>query len=218
MVVLIQGWSESGAWKNSLLKKVLESIPGVVVVVPDYLDGTGLFAKFKSHLTVEQYSITAKYAIWGAKSNYPDAAIMVVGHSLGGVIARYLCAQGLFPAKNMILAGTPNWGINFGWFVNGIMKVLARIFKVPVVNQLLEGSSFIEDLNKGGIPPEAHYIRGKVDPVVCRWSSDPISKAELANCGHHLFPSEGRLMESSAIPIVARIVKERLDELKATSL
>jgi predicted alpha/beta-fold hydrolase len=107
VIILIQGWSESGAWKNSLLKKLLENIPGVAVVVPDYLDGKGRFAQFKSHLIVEEYSFSVRFAIIEAKRNYPNATIMVVGHSLGGVIARYLCAEGIFQAKNMILVGTP---------------------------------------------------------------------------------------------------------------
>jgi len=41
VVFALQGWTESGVWKDSLLKNVLENIPGVKVVVVDYLDGKG---------------------------------------------------------------------------------------------------------------------------------------------------------------------------------
>lgn len=227
IVILIQGWSESGAWKDALLRKILESIPGVAVVVPDYLDGKGKFAKFKSHRTVEEYSLTVRFAIWEAKKSYPGATIMVVGHSLGGIIARYLCAEGVFPSKDMILAGAPNKGItyrtlggSFGVVLLPILKLLANkhLCNVPVFYQLLEGSSFLNNLNKNGIPKDAYYIVGETDITVPLWSSDPHNVGTFVECDHHLFPNEARLAERSAIPIIEIIVKKRLEEMKATSL
>ena len=227
LIVLIQGWSESGAWKNSLLKKVLESIPGVVVVVPDYLEGKGRFAQFKTHRSVEAYAYAVDRVMEEAKRMYPGVQIMVVGHSLGGVIARWLERyMRTFPSRNMILVGTPNKGITrktfggkAGIVVLPLLKVLAskHLCNVPVFYQLLEGSKFLEELNKKGIPKDAYYISGEQDEVVPLWSSDPHNIGEFVPCGHHLVPNEGSLVETSAIPIIERIAKERLAEIKAAS-
>jgi len=216
VLIAIEGWSENGAeWNYTMLKKVLESIPGVVVVVPSYLDAKGKLTKFRSHLTLEEYACVVEKAITEAKNEYPDATIMVLGHSLGGLIARFLCHTGLFPSRNMILAGTPNLGIDFGWFKNGTLKVLAskHACNVPVFYQLLKGSKFLNELNRYGVPEDAYYIRGLRDNVVAPWSSDPRGTAIGVSCDHKLFPREGKLVESSAIPIVEKIVEKRLAEI-----
>jgi len=219
VLVAIEGWSENGAeWNYALLRKVLESIPGVVVVVPSYLDAKGILSQFRSHLTVEQYAVSVEAAYRKAQKDYPNALILVMGHSLGGIIARYLCKTRLFQAKNMILVGTPNHGIDFGLVLNGFLKFLAnkRLCNVPVFNQLLMGSEFLRKLNKCGVPPAACYIRGAKDNIVAPWSSDPLSQAIVVDCDHKLFPRERKMMESSAIPVVEKIVKKRLAELASS--
>jgi pimeloyl-ACP methyl ester carboxylesterase len=226
--MLVQGWTESGVLKESLLKKVLESIPGVMVVIPEYLEktATGKFAKFKTHLSIEAYAFNVKMCLEQIRRDYPDVPVMVAGHSLGGVITRHLHLRGLLSEENMILVGTPNMGITYktmggkaGIVVLPILKVLASKYlcDVPVLYQLLAGSEFLRELNKNGIPKRAHYISGYKDKVVPYWSSDPLATGEFVDCGHHLFPNEGKLADSSAIPIVERIVKERLAEIKAAA-
>jgi len=226
IVFAIQGWSEAGSWKNSLLAGLFERIPGVKVVVPDYMNGTGKFAKFKSHLRIEQYAARVRSVYKQTEKAYPSVPILVVGHSLGGLVARYLYNEGLFYSKNMILAGTPNKGVSykmfggeFGRIVLPILKVLARksICNVPVFYQLLEGSDFLKELNEGGIPRNAHYIRGCFDTVVEAESSDPYGIGTVINCDHHMFPRKKEEMDSvknSAIPVIMRIVGERLREMK----
>lgn len=217
VLVAIEGWSENGAeWNYSLLRRVLEKIPGVVVVAPSYLDAKGVLAKFRSHLPLSMYAISVNTEIVKAKEMYPDATVMVLGHSLGGVIARFLCANNCFPSRNMILAGTPNQGIDFGWFANNFLKVLASKYlcNVPVFYQLLKESEFLEQLNENGFPKDAYYIRGARDKVVPPWSSDPLGIAEVVDCGHKLFPREEDALNSSAIPVVELIVRARLEELK----
>lgn len=217
VLVAIEGWSENGAeWNYALLRKVLENIPGVVLVVPSYLDAKGKLAKFKSHLTIEQYAAVVDRAIADAKKQYPEAVIMVMGHSLGGVIARFLCAKGVFPPRNMILVGTPNLGIDFGWFITGILKILAtkKLCNVPTFYQLLKGSNFLSELNKNGVPDDAYYISGTKDNVVPLWSSDPSNIGFYAECDHKLFPREEEKLKHSAIPIVEMIVRERLVQLR----
>jgi hypothetical protein len=229
VIILVQGWTESGELKDSLLRKILESIPGVVVIVPEYLEGNakGKFAKFKTHRQIEGYAFEVELLIGEAKNKYPNAQFLYVGHSLGGEILRYLQAEGRFPSKDMILVGTPNKGItyrtvggSFGVIVLPILKVLASkpLCNVPVLYQLLEGSEFLEELNRYGIPKDATYISGTQDKTVPLWSSDPHNIGVLVECGHHLLPNEGKLVDSSAIPIIEEIVKTRLEELKGTSL
>lgn len=218
VLVAIEGWSENGAeWNYTLLRKVLENIPGVVLIVPSYLDAKGRLAKFKSHLTIEQYAaIVEGGAILEARIKYPGAHVMVMGHSLGGVIARHLCFRGVISPENMILVGTPNLGISFGWFADGILKILAskHLCNVPVFYQMLKGSDFLNKLNAAGIPEEAYYISGTKDKVVPLWSSDPLNIGMYADCGHKLFPREEKLLEASAIPIVKDIVMQKLEDLK----
>ena len=216
VLVAIEGWSENGAeWNYSLLRKVLENIPGVVLVVPSYLDAKGKLAKFKSHLTIEQYAAIVEKSIMDARKQYPGASVMVMGHSLGGLIARFLCAKGVFSPKNMILVGTPNMGISFGWLADGILKILAskHLCNVPVFYQMLRESDFLKMLNANGIP-EAYYISGLKDKVVPLWSSDPLNIGAYAECGHKLFPREEEFLDQSAIPIVKMIVTKKLEYLK----
>jgi Zn ribbon nucleic-acid-binding protein len=228
VIILVQGWTESGVLKNSLLRRMLESIPGVVVIVPEYLEGTarGKFAKFKTHQEIERYAFKVELSIGEARNKYPDAQFLYVGHSLGGVILRYLHAEGRLPSKDMILVGTPNKGIthrtvggSFGVIVLPILKVLASkpLCNVPVLYQLLEGSEFLQELNRYGIPRDATYISGTQDKTVPLWSSDPYNIGESVPCGHHLVPNEEELVKSSAIPKVVRIVEERLAEIKAAA-
>jgi hypothetical protein len=223
VIILIQGWTESGVLKESLLKRVLENIPGVKVIVPDYLEKTarGKFAKFRTHLKIEQYAAIVSEYYFEAEMTHPGVPIMVVGHSLGGVIARFLHLKGYVPAKNLVLVGTPNKGITyrtvggeFGKVVLPLLKFLARkeLCNVPVLYQLLEGSDFLNELNKNGIPEEAQYISGEDDKVVPLWSSDPLDVGISVKCGHHLFPSKEKLVGNSAIPIVELIVRSTLKD------
>jgi len=235
VVFALQGWTESGVWKDSLLKNILENIPGVKVVVVDYLDGKGKLAQFKSHLTAEEYALRAEKVFRQVQKDYPTALILVLGHSLGGIVARILCLKGLFPSRNMILVGTPNHGITYksiGGPVFGILMYLLfwalsskHLCSVPVYRQLLRGNRFLLNiLNVDGIPRDAYYIKGKRDPVVESLSSDPHNIGESVDCDHHLIPHNGRdvvdlsdkdrlALDNSAIPVIVRIVKNRLEHL-----
>jgi hypothetical protein len=220
ILVAIEGWSENGAeWNYALLRKELENIPGVKVVVPNYLDAKGIFSKFQSHKTVEEYAAIVEDFILKLKAAYPNVPIWVLGHSLGGLIARFLYQKGLFPEENMVLAGTPNLGIDFGIVLNAIINFLAKRFNVPLIFQLMRGSGFLWKLNVEGIPKKAWYISGQKDMVVPEWSSNPLGIGySVAGCGHKLFPRELEKLEASAIPVVKRIIGKGLDQIKTASL
>jgi pimeloyl-ACP methyl ester carboxylesterase len=217
----------------------LEKIPGVEVVVADYLDGRGKFAQFKSHKTIEEYAKIVEQCYLQTKNDFPGIPIMVVGHSLGGIIARLLCNQGYFPSRDMVLVGTPNGGITYkflggpiaGLFLLPLFWVLSLksifTFNVPAFRQLLKGSDFLWSLNLNGIPKDAYFVRGLKDRLP-RWSSDPHGTGIAVSCDHHLFPFNGKRLENlnskefvelnkSAIPVVIRIVEKRLAEIKTAA-
>jgi len=235
--MLVQGWAESGHWVNSLLKVLLERIPGVKVVVVDYLiDAKGQENPyFHSHMKVEEYANIVKMAYIQVQKDYPGITIFSVGHSLGGILLRYLCLEGLFPSRNMVLVGTPNEGIPYS-FVGGrvvglitcpLFYVLSSkwLYNVPLYRQLLWGSEFIKKLNEKRIPGDAHYIRGEKD--LLGNSADPLGVGVSVKCDHHLVPSFGgktleelsteemELYSNSAIPEILRIIDEELVKIKA---
>jgi pimeloyl-ACP methyl ester carboxylesterase len=230
-VVFFPGWKESGARKKSILKEVLENIPGVSVVVVDYLDAPAKQTYFRSHLTIEEYAAKAEKVYLQIQKENPTAFIIVIGHSLGGVIARFLCKKGLFSSKNMILVGTPNLGISyksFGGSLLGLLETPAfwilankRLCNVPAFYQLYKGSSFLKKLNENGAPKEAHYIIGSMDQRVEPWSSDPHGIATVVNCDHHLIKFDGKDLDSllmkdfdeldkTAVPVIVLIIRDNI--------
>jgi hypothetical protein len=212
VLIALEGWTERAeGWNFSLLKEELENL-SIKIVVPRYLDTKGKFSKIRSHCTVEQYAAKVEAAILREKQKDPNAKIYVLGHSLGGLIARYLCNRKFFPEERMILAGTPNLGVDFGPLKNLFFMILAKIFNVPVFFQIIKGSNFIYSINLNGIPEKAIYISGQEDKVVSRDSSDPLKKGIIIpNCGHKLFPREKEKLENSAIPYVRKILEKDLE-------
>jgi triacylglycerol esterase/lipase EstA (alpha/beta hydrolase family) len=222
----------------SLLLALLKNIPGVETVVVDYLfDAKGKKnAHLNTHQTIEVYAKKVEEAYQQAQKDYPGVYILLVGHSLGGVILRYLSLKGLFPSRDMVLIGTPNKGIDYssvggpylGLVIFPLFYLLShrRLKNVPVYRQLLKGSKFIKDLNRSRIPGDAYYIYGKRDTTVPEWSANPLGLGEAVDCDHHLVPFNGRkfddltseeieVYKNSAIPVVLRIVNEKLVEIKA---
>ena len=136
----------------------------------------------------------------------------------------------------MILVGTPNHGITyksiggpvFGILMYPLFWVLSskHLCNVPVYRQLLRGNCFLLNiLNVDGIPRDAYYIKGKRDPVVESWSSDPHNIGWSVDCDHHLVPHNGKniddlsdeerhVLNNSAIPAITRFVEGRLENLK----
>lgn len=208
ILIAIEGFSEKAAnWNYSLLRKDLENMP-IKVVVPQYLDAKGRFARFRAHKTIEEYAAIVEKTIIVQRQEHPEAKIYVLGHSLGGLIARYLQKRNLFPENQMILVGTPNRGIKLSL----VLKILAKICNVPLAFQIDKKSNFLYILNMRGIPSEAHYIYGELDDVVTRESSDPLNCGTMiANCGHKLFPREIEKLENSAIPVVKKILEKDLE-------
>lgn len=228
VIILARGWTETGMALRSLLAVLLGEIPGVKVFTVEYLDAKGEKARFHSHLTVEKYAEKVKEMYLYVQENYPGVRILLVGHSLGGVLIRYLCSMGLFSSRNMILIGTPNKGITYRSF--GLVKFiifwiasLKQFCDVPVFRQILKGSSFLEKMNAKRIPSDSIYIVGDDDMTVSRESSDPYGMGIVVKCNHHLIPFDGRdynslteeelvVLKNSAIPEILRIVKKIVQE------
>ncbi|MDD5568805.1 MAG: hypothetical protein PHG23_00060 [Candidatus Pacebacteria bacterium] len=227
VVIAIQGWSESKAARNfSLARKELENIPGVKVLIPEYLDATGKFTKFRSHKKVHEYAIVIRQAYDNVRREYPNARIILVGHSLGGVIARYLHRTiSEISDKDLILVAAPNHGIDyrtlggpFGIVALPVVELLATrpLCNVPVFFQLLKGSKFLKVLNE--LPAKnAYYIVGSRDSTVSRESADPFGTARVVDCDHHLIPRNPEKAATSAIPEIVKIVKKELVKTETAS-
>ena len=218
-IFFLQGWRESGARKKALLKEVLENISGVRVTVVDYLDAPAEWTYFRSHLTVEEYAARAEKVIRQIKEENPKANIVVIGHSLGGIIARYLCQKGLFPSSKMILVGTPNKGISYKSFGGYLGIIIAPVYwvlankyfcNIPVFYQLLKGGSFLKEMNDARIPSDCYFISGSKDTRVEGYSSDPHGIGYVVQCDHHLFKFDGKS--------VAELSKKDLNELLKTAV
>jgi len=211
IVLEIKGWKESGKM-GSLLEKHLEDLDDVIVITPEYLDGRGIFVRFRSHFKIGRYAARVKAAYEQIKKEYPGDHILVVGHSLGGLIARLLCKKKVFDpqGEGVILVGTPNMGLSEDMLSKkstSILKFLALyVFNVPLFFQILPGSNFLRQLNKDGFPQKAIYIYGTRDTVVLRSSADPLGFGIEVDCNHHFFPKDG----NGAIPVIREIIEQIL--------
>ena len=69
---------------------------------------------------------------------------ILIGYSMGGLIARTLVERLEIRAQAVVLVGTPNKGIKLSWWE----KLLLRIFKKPCVRGMLPESPGLQHLNK----------------------------------------------------------------------
>jgi pimeloyl-ACP methyl ester carboxylesterase len=197
--MFVRGWKESSkSYEYQWLREVLERIPGVRVLIPTYFEDYEKGSRLRSKRTVQEYALSVRDYYLYMKSVYPDAKFLVIGHSLGGIIIRYLHNLGYFHEENMVFIGTPHKGMSawsfkrpFGLLLVPILRILAsdRFYKVPVFTQLLKGSNFLKELNKNGLPQKSIYIGGLRDRSVGSWSSVP-SKAlphVWIDCDHNDF-------------------------------
>jgi pimeloyl-ACP methyl ester carboxylesterase len=215
-LVAIPGWKEAGRRDNfPQLRKRLSEHKEIKIFVPDYLEESarGKLVRFKTHGEIRVYVAIVNKYVDDIRKKYPEAKIVLLGHSLGGIIARMVQVRQKISDEDLILCGTPNLGIRMGKIKKFFFGVLAgkNLCNVPIFEELLPGSHFLVKLNQEGIPI-AHFVSGIHDEKVELCSSDPHGTATMVDCGHSMFPTKENLVEKSAIPVVVKIMKRKIRE------
>ena len=98
-VVLVHGWMVSGAVWDSMLEKL--DMTGLRLIVPDHR-GTGASGRPASGYTLEQYAKDVLAVADHAKAQ----RFAVVGHSMGGQIAKWVAADAPARVSGLVLLNT----------------------------------------------------------------------------------------------------------------
>jgi pimeloyl-ACP methyl ester carboxylesterase len=208
LIVLIGGFSKSRPEQRlrTLKEEVEKAFPEERIIIPDYFEKNsyGVIRQFLNRKRkISEYA--AKVA---SESEIPkDEKPILIGYSMGGIIARYLVEKLKIQTKAVILVGTPNRGIKFKLWE----KLLLKLLKVPCLEELMRIEKVLADVKK--VPIQKYYfIGGKKDKRVPTWSSVPLGEDKkwfVVDCGHSaLIPKSRKDIKNSAIPIVLKILRE----------
>ncbi len=199
---IFPGWSgKKPKQRLALLKKRLEEIPCVDVVIVEYLGISGPFTKLRTKNSIEELASNAE-------KNLPYAGgerVIAIGHSLGAIILRLLIKRG-YKFDLCIFAGGPHKG-----FSPKFLRLyhLAALLGVKPFFELAPGSDFLKSL---GEAPPGIYIGSQIDEKVPIESAIPKTTKRmiyyLYRCGHNMFPHKKKNESASAIPIVVEIVRK----------
>ena len=202
LVVFFPGWSgKKPKQRLALLKKRLEEIPCVDVVIVEYLGISGPFTKLRTKNSIEELASNAE-------KNLPYAGgerVIAIGHSLGAIILRLLIKRG-YKFDLCIFAGGPHKG-----FSPKFLRLyhLAALLGVKPFFELAPGSDFLKSL---GEAPPGIYIGSQIDEKVPIESAIPKTTKRmiyyLYRCGHNMFPHKKKNESASAIPIVVEVVRK----------
>jgi hypothetical protein len=202
LVMLFPGWSgKKPKQRLALLKKRLEEIPCVDVVIVEYLGVSGPFTKLRTKNSIEELASNAE-------KNLPYAGgerVIAIGHSLGAIIIRLLIKRG-YKFDLCVFAGGPHKG-----FSPKFLRLyhLAALLGVKPFFELAPDSDFLKSL---GEAPPGVYIGSQIDRKVPIESAVPETTKRmiyyLYRCGHNMFPHKKKNESASAIPIVVEIVRK----------
>lgn len=182
-----------------MLRKRLEAIPGVSVVIIDYVDVRGPLTKLRTRSSIEELTSNAERRL----PYTAEEGVITIGHSLGCIIIRSLIKRG-HKFDLCIFAGGPHKGFSPKFLRLGH---LASLLGVKPFFELTPGSEFLKSL---GESPPGIYIGSQIDKKVPIESAIPENakrRIYLYHCGHNMFPYKKRDESASAIPIVVEIVR-----------
>jgi len=212
LIILIGGFSRTEPKKRlKVLKEEIEKLfPNTTAMIAEYFEENsyGIIRQFIfRRKRIKEYAEKIASEILKDESDY-----VIVGYSLGGIIARYMVEKLNFPANAIILIGTPNEGIR----IKVWEKLLLKLFRTPCLKELID-QKFSLDIKVQG---KKYYFIGSIkDKRVPVHSSVPVrnnkeeknSKWFLLNCTHsNLIPKNRKNIEGSAIPIVLKILQKIL--------
>lgn len=210
-IVVIHGFSSLPGKKRLklLIEKIKEELPTARILVPEYLEKysrLGIIVVGKK--SIAEYAAICKKNIEGVKG-----PIFIIGYSSGGLITRVLIEKLGVEVKAAILVGTPNKGIK----LNRWEKLLVKIIKRPVIEEMLAGSEFLQKLNQDYrrlVSSTKYYLlAGSKDKRVPIWSALAIeilqSQGTFIGSTNHsgLIPKKPK-SELTAIDIIIKILKE----------
>lgn len=214
-IVLIEGFS---ATKGSKRLKVLadeieERFPMEKVFTVEYFEKYGKIGKFLRKKTIPNYADVVLSQI--PKNIFNP---IIIGYSMGGIIARYLVEKIRFQAREVILVGTPNKGIK--------LSTIERLLPLPqCVKDIEENSNFLSNLNlnlTGNAEKlffkNYYFIGSKSDKRVPLESSIPIriaGKFFILDTTHsNLIPRTKSDISESAVPVILEILQKTINNYK----
>ena len=228
--MLIEGFSSIRGTERLriLVEEIKKEFPGIEIVIPKYFERYGKIKQYFRKKTIPEYAnIVRQYIIETTNSNEP---IILIGYSMGAVIAIYLVERMDIPAKAVILVGCPLDGIKLSWW----KRLLLKIVKIPSVENIRENSDFLELLNKnpsvfGWFRRDYYWLAGKYDKLVPLKSSIswnimeyPMRDAGAENIGAEVFPVDHYALipmtnnsidiNISAVPTIIRILRREIEE------
>lgn len=136
----------------------------------------GLFDTFNTH-SIEESAQLVKEKVERLYSRYDLGPLAIVGHSKGGLIARYYVKRlgGDARCCVMVTMGTPHHGTKTAYLGAAFMGAFA-----PSIWQMMPMSPFIRRLKRGPFPP---HVR-----LASIWSSDD----GIASCRAATLETDGR--------------------------
>ena len=170
-IVLIHGFSSLPAKERLklLIEKVKKEFPEAKIIIPNYLEKYQkpvIFTAGKKNIL--EYAKICKDII--EKERVPGP-IFIAGYSLGGILARTGVEKLGINTQALILIGTPNEGIRLNFWE----KVLLRLIKRQVIEEILPNSKFLRELNENyerlNLQTRYYLLAGENDKRVPLWSA-----------------------------------------------
>jgi hypothetical protein len=209
-IVIVHGFSSLPAEKRLklLIEKIKEELPQTKLIVPNYLESYGMFAKiFAGRKRIFQHSLSCWRKI---KDQIGSGPRIFIGYSLGGLIVRMLIEKFSVEAKAAILVGCPNRGIKFSFWE----EMFVNLLNLRCAKEMKEGSAFLESL---GYKVEKRYylIAGENDAIVPVNSAlglegELIKKISIPGCSHSELIPEKITFRPCAIETIINILKEEV--------
>jgi len=135
--------------------------------------------RLKMAIGIEGYAKRAIQKFPINTNKYP----ILIGCSMGGLIARYLIEKMNLKVKGLILLATPNKGINLSFMEKFFVKIIGPI---PCVEDMRPESAFLKSLGESPFEKFYYFFGGKNDSRVNVNSSLPIKSCRSIqiNTGH----------------------------------
>ena len=132
--------------------------------------------------------------------NNPNEYPIIIGCSMGGLVARFLIEKMNLKVKGLILLATPNKGINLSLTEKVFLKIIGP---VPCIEDMRPESDFLKSLGKSPLEEDYYFFGGINDARVSVDSSLPTKgpRSVLINAGH------SEMVNIEAIIKLASIIK-----------